>query len=216
MLDRFALRLTQPAVRAMARPLVAARISANTLTWTGFALGLLAAALVTQAAYGAALLAMAASRLCDALDGAVARQTQPTDLGGFLDITLDMLFYASIPLAFALADPSRNALASAVVLATFVGTASSFLAFAALAAKRGLRSLDAPDKSFYFLGGLTEGSETLAFFAAACIWPAYFASLAYGFAALCALTVVARVRFGIQAFAQPRASGPQTDTGLHG
>jgi phosphatidylglycerophosphate synthase len=71
----------------------------------------------------------------------VARQTQTSDLGGFLDITLDFVFYASIPLGFALADPQANALAAAAVLAAFVGTASSFLAFAALAAKRGLHSL---------------------------------------------------------------------------
>jgi len=216
MLDRFALRLTRPAVLALARPLAAAGISANTLSWSGFAIGLLAAGLVTQAAYRAALVAILVSRLCDALDGAVARQTQPTDLGGFLDITLDMLFYASIPLAFALADPERNALASAVLLATFVGTASSFLAFAALAAKRGLRNLDYPNKSFYFLGGLTEGSETLAFFATACLWPGQFALLAYGFAALCAITVATRLRWGIQALAQPPEPGAHTDGGLHG
>jgi hypothetical protein len=203
MLDRFLLRLIQPAVRLLARPLARAEVDANTLTWSGFAMGMLAAWLITQQAYGTALLAMAASRLCDALDGAVARQTQATDLGGFLDITLDFVFYASIPLAFALADPPRNALAAALVLAAFVGTASSFLAFAALAAKRGLHNLNYPDKSFYFLGGLTEGTETLVFFAAACWWPNHFALLAYGFAFLCALTLATRVVWGVRAFSQP-------------
>ena len=202
MLDRLALRLIQPAVRLLARPLAAAGVRANTLTWTGFAIGMLAATLISQSAFVPALLAIAASRLCDALDGAVARQTQPTDLGGFLDITLDFVFYASIPLAFAFADPARNALASAVVLAAFVGTASSFLAFAALAAKRGLHNLNYPDKSFYFLGGLTEGTETLAFFAIACLWPDYFAPLAYGFAALCVLTLASRLVWGMRAFSQ--------------
>jgi phosphatidylglycerophosphate synthase len=202
MLDRFALRLIHPAARFVARPLAAAGVRADTLTWAGFALGVLGAVLITQSAFTLALLAIAASRLCDALDGAVARQTQATDLGGFLDITLDFVFYASIPLAFALADPARNALASAVVLAAFVGTASSFLAFAALAAKRGMHSLDYPDKSLYFLGGLTEGTETLVFFAAACLWPEYFALLAYGFAALCCLTLVSRLVWGMRAFAQ--------------
>jgi hypothetical protein len=38
----------------------------------------------------------------------VARLTTPTDRGAFLDITLDFLFYASVPLAFALADPARQ------------------------------------------------------------------------------------------------------------
>jgi phosphatidylglycerophosphate synthase len=140
------------------------------------------------------------SRLCDALDGAVARQTQATDAGGFLDIALDFLFYASIPLAFALQQPERNALPAAVLLTAFMGTSSSFLAFAAFAAKRGLADLVWPDKSLYFLGGLTEASETLALFVAMCLWPALFAPLAYGFAALCAITTTTRIWWGWKAF----------------
>ncbi|MFM6999566.1 MAG: CDP-alcohol phosphatidyltransferase family protein [Limnohabitans sp.] len=73
-----------------------------------------------------------ASRLLDGLDGSVARLTQPTDAGGFLDIALDFVFYAAIPLAFAVAQPATNALPAAL-LASFIGTGSSFLAFAALA-----------------------------------------------------------------------------------
>ena len=207
MLDRLALLVTRPAILAVARPLARAGVSANALTWTGFAIGLLAAGLVSQGAFLSGLLAIGASRMCDALDGAVARQTQATDLGGFLDITLDFVFYASIPLAFAVADPARNALAAAVLLASFVGTASSFLAFAVIAAKRGLHNLAVPDKSFYFVGGLTEGTETLAFFAACCLWPHYFAPLAYGFAALCGLTLVSRVVWGMRAFANARPGG---------
>ena len=207
MLDRLALLVTRPAILAVARPLARAGVSANALTWIGFAIGLLAAVLVSQGAFLSGLLAIGASRVCDALDGAVARQTQATDLGGFLDITLDFVFYASIPLAFAVADPARNALAAAVLLASFVGTASSFLAFAVIAAKRGLDNLAVPDKSFYFVGGLTEGTETLAFFAACCLWPHYFAPLAYGFAALCGLTLASRVVWGMRAFANVRPSG---------
>jgi len=204
MLDRLALLLTRPAILALARPLARAGVGANALTWMGFAIGLLAAGLVSQGAFLSGLLAIGASRLCDALDGAVARQTQATDLGGFLDITLDFVFYASIPLAFAVANPGRNALAAAVLLASFVGTASSFLAFAVIAAKRGLHNLAVPDKSFYFLGGLTEGTETLAFFAACCLWPAHFAALAYGFSVLCALTLASRIVWGIRAFSKAR------------
>jgi hypothetical protein len=61
-------------------------------------------------------------------------------------------------------------------------------------------SLAYPDKSFYFLGGLTEATETLIFFAAMCWWPAYFATLAYVFAALCGFTVVTRLWLGWRAF----------------
>jgi phosphatidylglycerophosphate synthase len=114
--------------------------------------------------WGLALLL--ASRLLDGLDGSVARLTQPTDAGGFLDIALDFLFYAAIPLAFAVANPATNALPAAVLLASFIGTGSSFLAFAALAEKRGLTNTALPGKSFYFLGGLTEATETITVFAA--------------------------------------------------
>jgi phosphatidylglycerophosphate synthase len=147
----------------------------------------------------AGLALLLASRLMDGLDGAVARLTQPTDRGAFLDITLDFLFYASIPLAFAVADPAANALPAAVLLAAFIGTGSSFLAFAALAERRGLQSEDFPKKGIYYLGGLTEATETLLCFVLMCLWPQHFGALAYGFAVLCALTIVTRVLGGWRA-----------------
>lgn len=200
MLDRTATALIKPLVIRLARWLQRAGISANQLTFSGFLIGFFAAVLIANSAYLAGATALFTSRICDALDGAVARLTQATDRGGFLDITLDFLFYASIPLAFAINDPARNALPAAVLLAAFVGTSSSFLAFAVIAAKRQLVSLDYPDKSFFFLGGLTEATETLLCFAAMCWWPALFPVLAYGFAALCALTIVARLVWGWRAF----------------
>jgi phosphatidylglycerophosphate synthase len=176
------------------------KVTANQLTLAGFAIGLLAAALIAQGAYKAGLLLLLLSRLCDGLDGAVARQTQPTDRGGFLDITLDFIFYAAVVLAFALADPAANALAAAALLAGFMGTGSSFLAFAVMAAKRQVSKPMTGGKSFYFLGGLTEGTETLGFFVAMCLWPAQFALLAWVFAGLCVLTTLSRVVWGCKAF----------------
>jgi phosphatidylglycerophosphate synthase len=200
MLDRLAAPLLRPAVTALARVLVRTGIAANGITLLGFAIGSAAAVSVALGAFlpGVALILL--SRLCDALDGAVARQTQATDAGGFLDITFDFLFYASIPLAFAIAGPAANALPAAVLLAAFIGTSSSFLAFAALAAKRGMTSLDWPDKSIYFLGGLTEATETLSVFIAMCLWPQHFAHFAYGFAFLCAITTATRIGWGWRAF----------------
>lgn len=200
MLDRYAIPLIRPPIAATARLLVRAGLGANTVTLLGFGLGLCAAILIASGAYSIGAVAILASRLCDGLDGAVARQTQATDAGGFLDITLDFLFYASIPLAFAVTDPANNALPAALLLAAFMGTGSSFLAFATLAAKRGLQDLATPGKSFYFLGGLTEATETLAFFVAMCLWPAHFATLAYAFAALCGITIVTRIWWGWRTF----------------
>ncbi|NVO07060.1 MAG: CDP-alcohol phosphatidyltransferase family protein [Rhodoferax sp.] len=196
MLDRLAVALLRPAMTAAARVLARAGIGANRITLLGFAIGMGAALAIAWGAFlgGAALILL--SRLCDALDGAVARQTQATDAGGFLDIALDFLFYASIPLAFAFAQPGTNAMPAAVLLTAFMGTSSSFLAFAAFATKRGMASLDWPDKSIYFLGGLTEATETLALFMAMCLWPQQFAALAYGFAVLCTITTASRIWWG--------------------
>jgi hypothetical protein len=200
MFDRALTALIRCPLQAGARGLVALGVSADAVTWLGFALGLAGAVAIglVQPLLGLALVLL--SRLLDGLDGAVARLTQPTDRGAFLDITLDFLFYASIPLAFAVADPGANALPAAVLLAAFMGTASSFLAFAVLAERRGLQSADYPTKGLYYLGGLTEASETLICFALMCLWPAHFAWWAYGFAALCALTVLGRLATGWRAF----------------
>ncbi len=110
-------------------------------------------------------------------------------------------------MAFAFADPASNALAAAVLLAAFVGTGTSFLAFAVIAAKRGLTSAAYPDKSFYFLGGLTEATETLAFFIAMCLWPNLFPWLAGVFAAMCAVTIATRLHWGWQQF-RPEPATP--------
>ncbi len=204
MFDRPAQALIRPALQAVAAVLVRRGVGADQVSWAGFALGMAAAACVAVQQPLAGLALLLASRLADGLDGAVARLTRPTDRGAFLDITLDFLFYASIPLAFALADPAANALAAAVLLAAFIGTGSSFLAFAVLAERRGLQNLNYPEKGLYYLGGLTEAGETLACFAAMCLWPAAFAPLALGFAALCGLTTVARLVAGWHAFGVQR------------
>jgi phosphatidylglycerophosphate synthase len=196
MLDRHARPLLRPALDASAARLVRAGVGADAVTLVACALGLLGALAIALQAPLAGLALILASRLADGLDGAVARLTTPTDRGAFLDIVLDFVFYAAVPLGFASAEPAANALPAAVLLAAFIGTGSSFLAFAALAAKRGLVSAAVPDKGFYYLGGLTEATETLACFAAMCLWPAAFPPLAWGFAALCGVTLVARIAAG--------------------
>ncbi len=198
MLDRHITPLLRPMVSGLAKRLVRTGVQADHVTLVSFGVGVMAMVCIASHAYGAGAILILLSRLGDALDGAVARETQSSDAGGFLDIALDFLFYGGLVLAFALAAPRANALPAAVLLMGFIGTATSFLAFATLAAKRGMTSLEYPDKSFYFLGGLTEATETLAFLIAMCIWPRWFAPLAYLFAALCAITTGTRIWIGYQ------------------
>jgi len=204
MLDRAALALLRPALDASARVLQRLGVHADQVTLFGFALGIGGALAIAQQHFIIGLALWLAGRVCDGVDGALARLTTPTDRGAFLDITLDFLFYGSIPLAFAFADPAANALAAATLLAAFIGTATTFLAFAALAAQRGLSSTAYPSKGIYYLGGLTEGTETLTCFALMCLWPMHFALFAWVFAALCGLTIVTRLWAGWRGFSNPR------------
>ena len=207
MLDRAAIAVLKPLLDAGAHVLVRRGIGADAVTLAGFGIGIAAALAIAFGAFGWGLSLLLASRLADGLDGAVARLTHTTDRGAFLDITLDFLFYASVPLAFALADPAAHALPAVVLLAAFIGTGSSFLAFALLAERRGLKSLAYPTKGLYYLGGLTEATETLVCFALMCLWPAHFAGWAYGFAALCVLTLATRLWGGWRAFGGPAPPG---------
>lgn len=183
-------------------------VRADTVSMVGFATGLGVVPLLAFGHFGAAAIAILANRVMDGLDGVVARRRGPTERGAFIDIAFDFAFYALVPFGFALADPDANALAAATLLLGFIGTGSSFLAFAAVAERSGHRSTQYPTKGIYYIGGLTEGAETIAAFLAMCIWPHAFPTIAYGFASLCAITTAIRWWWGWQTFgAGPRRVG---------
>ena len=179
--------------------LIEAGVTANQVTLAGFAAGLGAMAALAFQLYLPALVLIGLNRLADGLDGAVARKRGVTDLGGYLDIVLDFLFYSGVVFGFALGRPDQ-ALAAAFLIFAFVGTGSSFLAYATIAAKRGLTTDLRGHKSLYYIGGLTEGSETIALFLAICLFPDWFPWLAYGFGALCWLTTTSRILAAVEAF----------------
>ena len=193
MLDARLRRLVDPVLERLAGPLAGRGLSANGVTLIGFAIGVGAIAAIALQAYLVGLALLLVNRLCDGLDGALARRQGLSDLGGFLDIVLDFIVYSGVPLAFALADPASNGLAAAFLICSFVGTGTSFLAFAIMAAKRGLATDLRGRKSLYYLGGLTEGSETIAAFVLACLLPGWFAAIAYVFGGLCWLTTATRI-----------------------
>lgn len=192
MIDAALLPLLRRVLDAPSRALSRRGVSADAVTLAGFGVGLLALPLLWSGMFGLALVAIVVNRIADGLDGAVARISGVSDRGAYLDIALDFFFYATVPLGFVLADPVHNAVPGAVLICAFVGTGSSFLAFAAIAARRGLSAEAYPTKGVYYLGGLTEGAETIALFALVCIFPGWFAVLAYVFAGACMATTVLR------------------------
>ena len=199
MLDAKLRPLIDPPLNALGRALAGAGVTANALTFTGLALGLAGAAAIAFGHIGWGLALILANRLADGLDGAVARARGPSDLGGYFDIVADFAFYVSIPLGFGILSPA-NTLPALVLVASFVLTGVSFLAFAVIAGKRGATTEAHGKKSFFYSTGLAEGTETILVFIAMCLLPAWFGPIAYGYAALCALTIVQRSAMAAQAF----------------
>lgn len=200
MLDGWARRQIDPALNAVGRALARRGIGANAITWAGFALGVASAGAIASGWFLAGALLILASRLADGLDGAVAKASRPTDLGGYLDIVLDFTFYGLVPLGFVLADPAANGVAGAVLLAAFYANGASFLAYAVMAEKRALSTQARGPKSLFFTTGLAEATETIAIFVAMCLFPTAFPALAFLFAALTAYTTVSRIVLATRMF----------------
>ena len=189
--------LIDPPLRAAARSIYATGLSPNQVTLGGLGLGLLAVPALFFEFYWLALVLIGLNRLLDGVDGALARLwiergRTPSAYGGFLDISADFIFYGAIPLGFALANPGENALAASFLLSAFLATGTSFLAFAILAEQHGLSTQARGKKSFYYIGGLAEGAETIAVFVLMCLLPAWFPVLALIYGLLCWATVVVR------------------------
>lgn len=193
MLDRHARKMIDQPLNQVGAALAARGLTADAVTLTGGALGLFAAVLIALGAPGWALIPLLASRVADGLDGAVARATQKTDFGGFLDIAIDFLFYGAIPLAFVLHDPAANGAAGAFLLASFYFNGTSFLGYAILAEKHGHKTDAQGQKSLYYSNGILEGTETIVFFVLLCLFPSHFSLLAWVFGALCFATAALRI-----------------------
>jgi phosphatidylglycerophosphate synthase len=199
MLDGQIRRWIDPPLDRLGIVLARLGLSANAVTVGGFLVGMGAWGALAFQSYIPALVLIAANRIADGLDGPLARRLGPTDLGGYLDIVLDFLFYAGVPFFFGLGRP-EFALPAAFLVFSFVGTGSSFLAFAAIAAKRQLTTEQRGKKAIYYLGGLTEGAETIALFILICLFPEYFDWFAWIFGALCWLTTTIRVAIAVETF----------------
>lgn len=196
MLDPWAIKLFNSSLKTCAQMLKKKGIKPDQVTIAGFGIGLLAFFTLWMNWYIVTLVFIILNRIMDGLDGALARLTEQTDAGGFLDICLDFIFYSAVVAGFAISDPQNNALAAVFLLFGFMGTGTSFLAFAVMAQKYDLKSVAYPHKAMYYIGGLTEGTETIIFFIIICIFPGLFPLFGFVFAFLCFITTITRVLSG--------------------
>ena len=192
MLDTTFRKLIDPALNPIATILVKTGFSANSITIFGFLIGILGWIALAMNLYYLALGMIVINRISDGLDGLMAQKTTKTEIGGFLDIVLDFLFYSGVPFFFALGKPEVGLPASFLIF-SFIGTASSFLAYSAIAAKHKTINEKYKNKAIYYLGGITEGTETIAFFLFICLKPDKFTEAAWIFGGLCWITTLTRI-----------------------
>lgn len=199
MLDAVLRPVINPPLAVLARGFVAAGVKADHVTWAGFGLGMAGAVLLAVQLYIPALVLICLNRLADGLDGAIARQTKLTDYGGFIDIALDFIFYSAVVLGMALGRPDE-ALYGAFLLWCFFGPATTFLAYAIFAAKHGITTELRGAKSLYYLGGLSEGTETFLTFILFCLFPAWFPVVCIIYGLMCLITAGTRIYAAWDAF----------------
>lgn len=205
MLDQRMRRLLEPGLTAVARHLARAGVRPNHLTLLGAAGGIAAGCAVAADWLALGLLFGAISRAADGLDGPLARLKQGSDFGGYLDIVCDFVFYAAIPLGFAARDPDA-ATATAFLLTGYILTGVSFLAFSAIAQKRGVVD-DGDNRSFLFQPGLAEGTETLTVYLLMFLRPDWYVTLAWAYFGICVYTALSRSVLARQLFAHDEPLG---------
>jgi phosphatidylglycerophosphate synthase len=135
--------------------------------------------------------AIAANRLLDGLDGAVARRTAHTDLGAYLDAVFDTLFFASVPFAFALADPSRAIAASFLIFGSMGAGASAWI-YMAFACRAGMVTMP--------VASVVESLLMVTGFAIACVFPVWFSIVAYGLGFVAFVTAGMRIAAAVNTF----------------
>ncbi len=156
-------RLNHPLDRVAAA--IASRgVQPNTLTGTGFLIGVGACVAIVADRWWLALGMWLLNRLIDGLDGSVARRVGPTRLGGFLDIMADFAIYGAMVVAIGWAVPEARVAALFVFLAYYLNGAA-FLAWSSLVAENAVSEEGTDhagdERSLNFPAGLAEGTETI-------------------------------------------------------
>ncbi len=192
-------------------------ITPNRISLLGLALGLGSAVGAGMQLWALALALWLTSRLCDGLDGPLARLRSHrsgmgpggTEGGGFLDITADFLVYGSTVLGVAIGVTAGAASGGydaswvpfALVLVTYYVNGTAFLAFSSIAERTGHRLDDG--RSFSFLGGLAEGTETIAVHSLWLLLPFYAEQIAWVWASVVAISAAQRMIGGYRTLSRP-------------
>ena len=195
MFDAWLRALKDRAFAGAARRLGAV-VHPNVVTVLACLVGLLAAWAAADRRYDAALALWVLNRLLDGLDGSIARERgRASDVGGYLDVLLDHVVYAAVPIGLAVGVGTREALVAALLLlATFYVNAASWMYLSAVLERRG-RGAEARGErtSVTMPPGLVAGAETAVLYALFLLLPEHLVALFTLMAVLVLLTVAQRL-----------------------
>ncbi|HEX8005011.1 MAG TPA: CDP-alcohol phosphatidyltransferase family protein [Trebonia sp.] len=213
MLDSRMRAMLSPVLRAAGTRLATAGVSPAALTGAGWAAGAGACAATALRAWPAALGLWLANRVLDGLDGPAARAGgKATEAGGFLDIVADFSVYAGVILGLAVAIPGAR-LACVALLTAYYISGTAFLALSSLAERR--RQHLGDERSLRFIGGLAEGTETIAVYVLLFLLPHDATVIVWAFTAAVAVTAGQRVIAGLRLLRSPASTQPQPHRERH-
>jgi phosphatidylglycerophosphate synthase len=201
MLDARMRAMLGPALDAAGRRIAAVGVPPAALTGAGWVAGAGACAATALRAWPVALGLWLANRLADGLDGPTARAAgRVTEAGGFADIVADFSVYAGVILGLAIAVPGAR-LACVALLTAYYISGTAFLALSSLAERRRARLGD--ERSLRFVGGLAEGTETIAVYVLLFLLPGRAVVIVWAFTAVVAVTAAQRVVMGVRFLRAP-------------
>ncbi|MGB7341869.1 MAG: CDP-alcohol phosphatidyltransferase family protein [Phototrophicaceae bacterium] len=173
-------------------------ISPTEITLLGGLVGITAAGFAWQGWYLAGLVLWIANRILDGLDGTVARlNNKQTDLGGYIDIIVDNIVYAVVPIGLALSvDTSITYLALIFMLGIFYVNSASWMFLSSIMEKRAQGANKSGEMtSVTMVDGLIEGTETIIFYSLFFLLPQFMGLLFIIMGSLVIVTIVQRLHW---------------------
>lgn len=145
----------------------------NVMTFFAILFGLSSALLIIYHCFYMAFAFILLHRIADGLDGAIAHYHKRSDFGGALDNIGDFVVNAAIIAAFGIAYPLYSPW---IHLLSFVYMfpVTAFLAYAIVAQKHQRYTEARGVKSFFYIWGICEGTETTLLLLAMTLFPASF------------------------------------------
>ncbi|MEP6834283.1 MAG: CDP-alcohol phosphatidyltransferase family protein [Gemmatimonas sp.] len=189
--------------------LIGPRVSPNAVTIIAALVGLYCAYLASQGAMTAAFVTWVVNRLLDAIDGLQARvHGRQSDFGGYLDIMLDHVVYAAIPIGLLISHPTPTfGIVTALLLGAYFVNGASWMYLAAILERIGTGARARGELTTITMPpAIVAGAETIVFFSLFFLLPQYQIQLFSAMAILVAVNIVQRLVWAYRALPVP--SGP--------